>query len=90
MVNMFENTTTYKNIGARFAPNHFPGCENYELKSRLYWECYVRSVTTTIFHPSGTCAMGKPNDPNSVVDSQLRYSFLKYTYNLGSTRLNCY
>jgi len=29
-------------------------------------------IGTTIFHPAGTCRMGLPNDPSTVVDSQLR------------------
>ena len=29
-------------------------------------------IGTTIFHPVGTCKMGRENDPLSVVDSQLR------------------
>lgn len=30
------------------------------------------SIGTTIFHPVGTCKMGKPDDPLAVLDSQLR------------------
>ncbi|MBU3635975.1 GMC family oxidoreductase N-terminal domain-containing protein [Polynucleobacter sp. es-GGE-1] len=29
-------------------------------------------IGTTIFHPVGTCKMGRPNDPMAVLDSQLR------------------
>jgi choline dehydrogenase len=32
----------------------------------------IGEIATTIFHPVGTCKMGKPNDPMAVVDSQLR------------------
>ncbi|MDP0919827.1 GMC oxidoreductase, partial [Klebsiella pneumoniae] len=29
-------------------------------------------IATTIFHPVGTCKMGRPHDPMAVVDSRLR------------------
>ncbi|MDQ2990567.1 MAG: GMC oxidoreductase, partial [Pseudomonadota bacterium] len=29
-------------------------------------------IGTTIFHPVGTCKMGRAGDPDAVVDSQLR------------------
>jgi choline dehydrogenase len=32
----------------------------------------VAEIGTTIFHPVGTCKMGKADDPNAVVDSDLR------------------
>ncbi len=33
---------------------------------------YARSSVITIFHQSGTCKMGRSNDPRAVVDEQLR------------------
>ena len=32
----------------------------------------IGEIGTTIFHPVGTCKMGKVYDPTSVVDSELR------------------
>jgi choline dehydrogenase len=32
----------------------------------------VGQIGTTIFHPVGTCKMGKQDDPMAVVDSELR------------------
>ena len=36
------------------------------LFSDTYWECFIRTLTMTMYHPVGTCSMGQ------VVDSQLR------------------
>ena len=32
----------------------------------------IGEIGTTIFHPIGTCKMGKPSDPMAVVDSELK------------------
>jgi len=72
LVNMYENTTAWRKFGTRLAPTPFPGCENVKFKSDAYWECIVRQTTTTLFHPSCTCKMGKKDDPMAVVDSRLR------------------
>jgi choline dehydrogenase-like flavoprotein len=72
LTNLYENTSSYKKIGAKLAPNAFPGCEKFEIKSLEYWDCYLRTNTFTMLHPAGTCAMGRPEDKTSVVDSKLR------------------
>lgn len=51
-----------------------PGCENYVPDSDEYWECAIRTHTMTIWHYSGTCKMGKEDDPSSVVNSKLQVS----------------
>lgn len=33
---------------------------------------YARRTGNTVYHPAGTCRMGRPNDPRAVVDSELR------------------
>ncbi|XP_069958143.1 glucose dehydrogenase [FAD, quinone]-like [Cherax quadricarinatus] len=47
-------------------------CEHEVPFSDQYWECYIKIFTGTIYHPCGTCKMGPPTDPYSVVDDQLR------------------
>jgi len=48
-----------------------PGCEKYELLSDDYLKCSVRNRAVTLYHPVGTCRMGKKGQ-NSVVDNELR------------------
>lgn len=33
---------------------------------------YVRKTANTVYHPAGTCKMGEANDPNTVVDPELK------------------
>ena len=82
-VSIIHNSKTVK---MKLLSHLLPGCsidgldkntEKYEhfyrkyFKSDKYWECYVRQLTLTMYHPVGTCKMGRdPND--SVVDSKLR------------------
>ncbi len=33
---------------------------------------YAQQAGTTIYHPVGTCAMGRADDPRAVVDAELR------------------
>ncbi|KAL5010862.1 hypothetical protein ScPMuIL_013167 [Solemya velum] len=47
-------------------------CSEYIYDSDKYWECFIRHMAITIYHPSSTCKMGRPQDPDTVVDPQLR------------------
>lgn len=49
----------------------------YEYDSDDFWRWYVRYPTLTIFHPVGTCKMGDPNDPTTVVDARLKVKGFK-------------
>lgn len=70
---MVETTKVFQKIGAHLINRHLPGCERFTLKSMEYYDCFARHCTLTVYHPSGTCTMGKSeNDPKAVVDSKLR------------------
>ncbi|EAT44639.1 AAEL004025-PA, partial [Aedes aegypti] len=49
-----------------------PECDKLEFESDSYWECYVRYMSTTIYHPVGTVKMGPESDPSAVLDSRLK------------------
>ena len=50
-------------------PEVFPGLNVTSDKDIL---AIVMESASSIDHAAGTCAMGKPNDPNAVVDSHAR------------------
>lgn len=62
----------YRRFNSRLFETVFPGCEIYTLWSDEYLACVARTYTATIYHPVGTCKMGAPEDPESVVDPFLR------------------
>lgn len=72
LINKFVKTKTLSKFGAMLNTKHFPGCEKYNFGSDYYWECYIRHMTLTSYHPVGTCKMGSIHS-KSVVDHSLRY-----------------
>jgi choline dehydrogenase len=55
---------------ARFAPEEFTPGSAYRTEEELIEAAGL--IGTTIFHPVGTCKMGRADDPMAVVDSALR------------------
>ncbi|XP_067674972.1 L-sorbose 1-dehydrogenase-like [Haliotis asinina] len=66
------HTKSLKDIGAEPEMKHIPLCEDVEYDTDAYWECHIRSMPLTIYHPVGTCKMGSVDDSSTVVDSKLR------------------
>lgn len=54
-----------------------PGCGHIEFDKPGYWECYVRHMTSTVYHPTSTCKMGPATDPEAVVDARLKVHGMK-------------
>jgi choline dehydrogenase len=55
---------------AKYAPEEFKPGLHYRTDEELAQA--AGQIGTTIFHPVGTCKMGKMSDPMAVVDSELR------------------
>jgi choline dehydrogenase len=55
---------------AKFAPEEYKPGIQYSTEDELAEAAGL--IGTTIFHPVGTCKMGRVGDPSAVVDSQLR------------------
>lgn len=68
----YMRTSSLQSIGAVPAdsPNRF--CKDHKYDSDAYWECMIEQRIHTIYHPVGTCKMGKAGDASAVVDPQLR------------------
>jgi choline dehydrogenase-like flavoprotein len=70
-----ENLMSTEVIKAREAKQrklYIEACESLEFNSSKYWECALRHIATTVYHPVGTCKMGPSSDPASVVDPELK------------------
>lgn len=52
-------------------PNHFPGCESFEIWTEDYIKCYMKTYTVPGDNFVGTCRMGNDSDPLAVVDRKL-------------------
>lgn len=67
-----EKTEAFKKLNATHYSIAPPDCSNFKYGSDMFWECYIRHYTHTIYHYSGTCKMGQSSDKTAVVDSRLR------------------
>lgn len=63
---------SFQKYGPQLHVAQIPGCEHTAPLSDEYWECAIRTVAVTIYHPTSTCRMGPPNDPDAIVDPELR------------------
>lgn len=65
-LSIFENTTIFRSIGARYVDTPLEPCASFNFRSDEYWKCYVSHLIGSGGHPTSTCSMG------NVVDSKLR------------------
>ena len=77
-------TDTMRKMGAHLHPVVHPLCTDHKPDTDEYWTCFIRAMTFTVYHPVGTCKMGRVDDPSTVVDPQL-----KYVVKISSTNLLC-
>jgi choline dehydrogenase len=73
----FINTKAMKAENATRRKIYLKGCEHLEFDYRDYWECCLRQIGTTLYHPVGTCKMGPSSDPDAVVDPKLKVHGVK-------------
>ena len=63
---------TMQAINATLLSIPCPGCEAFTYDSDAYWECYMRHMTFTIWHYSGTAKMGPSSNPDAIVSPTLK------------------
>lgn len=54
-----------------------PTCDLIPYDTNDYWECYIRHMSATLYHPVGTAKMGPNTDKEAVVDYQLKVRGIK-------------
>ncbi|KAG1670507.1 Glucose dehydrogenase [FAD, quinone] [Nymphon striatum] len=74
-------TRAFRRIKTKLITNLLPGCKHFHPLSTEYLECFVRSLTLTLYHPVGTCKMGSPKDPYAVLDPELRQDISEFQIN---------
>lgn len=73
LVKKLLRTKPMLELGARLNDIPLPGCSSFPFDSKRYWECYIRHLTLTSYHPVGTCKMGPKSDTATVVNSNLMW-----------------
>lgn len=71
IIRMVE-TEPFQKYGATLHRKKYPNCKQYDFDSDEYWECAIRTVTSTLHHQIATCKMGPATDPYAIVDPELR------------------
>lgn len=67
-----SEANVFKQFGSRLHRIPFPNCKHLKFASDAYWECHIRTISMTIYHPVGTCKMGPSWDKDAVVDPRLK------------------
>lgn len=62
----------FRQFNSRLHRISLPNCRDKVFASDEYWECHVRTISMTIYHPVGTCKMGPSWDKDAVVDPRLK------------------
>lgn len=73
----FTETDNFKTHSGELYRYKIDECDKLEYLSDEYWKCYVSYLSSTIFHPVGTCKMGPSSDPEAVVDPRLKVYGIK-------------
>ena len=65
-------TKSFQSLNASLVKIPIPECDPLPYPSDEYEKCYIKYFSASLWHPSGTCKMGKTSAATTVVDSQLK------------------
>lgn len=65
-------TRALRSMDATLAGGPLRACSHYQFLTREYWYCAIRQLTVNVYHPLGSCPMGRNPRSGAVVDSELR------------------
>lgn len=72
LIKKLLKTPAMQELGATLNRNKLPGCEMHDFDTETYWECYIRHLTLTSYHPVGTCKLGGETDTSRVVEANFK------------------
>lgn len=65
-------TCLFFRYGSKLVTTKLPTCRHLTFDTDEYWDCAVRSLSGTLHHQVTTCKMGPPNDPEAIVNHELK------------------
>lgn len=65
-------TSAFNELGVDFNYMKMSFCAEHAFRSDSFWECIIRYLAFTQFHPTSSCKMGPVGDEDTVVDTDLR------------------
>lgn len=77
LLRKLEETKTFREHEGTVVRINLELCNGFTRISDEYWDCYMRHMMITVYHPVGTAKMGKSDDSSSVVDAQLNVRGIK-------------
>lgn len=70
-------TESFQKLKPEWLRVKIQACDDLEFRSDEYWECQLRHLASSLYHPVGTCKMGPESDSEAVVDNRLRVHGIK-------------
>lgn len=77
LTHRFLETKAFRDSEMEEVQVDLPECVALGFGTDDYYECLVRHMATTLYHPAGTAKMGPQGDRTAVVDSRLRVHGVK-------------
>lgn len=67
----YVDTIAYRSLCMKFIRLPIKESDKFTFESDQYWKCYCTHMSTTEYHPIGTCKMAPKYDRTAVVDQRL-------------------